>query len=141
MGKYRRSFTTVRGHPRSYSNGQVLSHVLVVEQALGRHFSGRRPVHHVNGDATDNRPSNLVLCESQGYHMLLERRTRAYDACGHADRRICCFCGEWDKPENLYIGAKEGVRSGDNVWHRECRNAYLRRYRRRVLPPQLELQL
>jgi DNA-directed RNA polymerase sigma subunit (sigma70/sigma32) len=31
-------------------------------------------VHHVNGDRSDNRPANLVICEDQSYHQLLHQR-------------------------------------------------------------------
>lgn len=36
-------------------------HRVVMEQMLGRRLRGKETVHHVNGDRTDNRPTNLEL--------------------------------------------------------------------------------
>lgn len=102
-----------RDHRRAHGN-QIREHILVAERALGRPIPRKHPVHHVNGDPADNRPSNLVICEDQGYHMLIHRRTRALAACGHADWLICTICHRYDAPENLSVGKKRGAR------HRAC---------------------
>lgn len=64
-------------HPRADSWGYVDEHVLVAERALGAFLPPRAVVHHANEDRRDNRPENLVICESQGYHRLLHARMSA----------------------------------------------------------------
>ncbi len=55
---------SVDGRPR-------LVHITVAEQALGRRLPSGAQVHHVNGVKTDNRNSNLVICQDNAYHRLL----------------------------------------------------------------------
>ena len=95
-------------------------HVLVVEQALGKPLPSEAVVHHVDGDPLNNNPKNLVVCPNQEYHMLIHRRQRALDACGHADWLKCKYCKQYDAVENLYVNPK-GYAS-----HRACAAQYLR---------------
>ena len=119
-----------KNHPRAHSGGRMREHVLVVERAFGRTFSEKHPVHHANGDGTDNRQKNLVLCENQAYHNLLHRRQRALGACGHPDWLACRFCKEYDAPIRMYVTQ---TRQGHTYqYHRSCSADYARR-RRRIL--------
>jgi len=101
-------------HPKA-TNRYVLEHILKCERALGKYLPLKAEPHHVDGDRLNNSNDNLVLCQDRAYHMLLERRTRAHKACGHADWRKCKYCKKHDDPMNLYI-------NGTTVCHRECRN-------------------
>ena len=102
--------------------GRRFEHVLIAEAVLGRPLPNGAEVHHVNGDGSDNRPGNLVICPSRSYHRLLHKRQRALDMCGHADWQKCEICGEYDDPANMYIRSRGGG------FHREC-NRELKRAR------------
>lgn len=46
------------------------------EQVFGKPLAGKHPVHHANGDFTNDENNNLVICESRSYHMLLHKRMK-----------------------------------------------------------------
>lgn len=70
-------------HPRAKNcGGYVMKHILVIEQHLGRylewHGSGNPKseiVHHINGNKTDNRIENLMVC-TPSQHMKIHRKLR-----------------------------------------------------------------
>lgn len=115
------------GHPRQDEGGYVLEHLLVVERAMGKPLPQTAIIHHVNTNQKDNRPSNLVVCEDQAYHMLLHQRLRAFYACGHASWIKCKFCKLYDDPSRMFMRrAKNGKLQ---TYHRTCRNEYERKRR------------
>lgn len=101
-------------------------HRLRAERALGRPIPKGGHVHHVDGD-TWNPAARLVLCEDTSYHWLLERRTKALRACGHADWLWCGLCRQYDAPANLKLmsWAKQGNRQ-HVVRHAKCHRDYAR---------------
>jgi hypothetical protein len=105
------------GHPRSSSSGYVLAHVLVVEAVLGKPLDPKHPIHHVDQNRANNHPTNLVVCEDQAYHLLLHRRKRALEECGHADWLRCPYCKTHDDPANMYVRP-----NGSGGHHRACVN-------------------
>lgn len=97
-------------------NGRnVLRHVLIAEQALGKRLPKGAQVHHVDEDRSNDRNDNLVICPNASYHQLLHRRQRALDACGNANWRKCHICKQYDAPSRLRFYEASGL-----VRHIEC---------------------
>lgn len=119
--------TTIRGrklifmpeHYRADTRGYVLQSILKAEKAIGKPLPKGAIVHHALGDKTDD--SCLVICPDEAYHHLLHQRLRAYKACGNSNWRSCCYCHEYDSPENLIFNNK-------NIYHRDCRSIYFRNW-------------
>lgn len=78
-GRYRALY--VPEHPNAQFSGYVYEHRLVMEKKLGRYLAADEVVHHVNEDAHDNRPENLMVM-SNSEHMRLHARLRKRDAKG-----------------------------------------------------------
>lgn len=90
------------GYKKHSVKGRIKwEHRMVAEAALGRPMTGAENVHHLDGNPANNSPSNLVVCPDMAYHKLLEQRQRALGACGHADWRVCVYCGEYDEKQNM----------------------------------------
>ena len=104
------------------NNGGKGAHVVAAERAIGRALPEGAQVHHVNGDRSDNRGSNLVICPSQKYHALLHIRARALEATGDANKRKCKVCRAYDDPEFLKI-LENGA-----VYHPQCNRAHVDAY-------------
>ncbi len=94
-------------------------HVLIAEKAMGRAMPAGGHVHHINGNPSDNRNENLVVCPTSQYHHLLHLRERALIACGNANWHRCCVCKKYDAPENLVLYIVKTRNS--RLWgHRDC---------------------
>ncbi len=53
-------------------DGYVMEHRLVVALAIGRPLTQVEAVHHINHDATQNKPENLMLFSTNGQHKAFE---------------------------------------------------------------------
>ena len=90
------------GHPRSNPDGYVFEHILIAEKAVGHYLSAPIEIHHVDGNPSNNDPSNLVICNDHAYHRLLHKRTRSYRATGKTNSKYCPDCDTWKPPEEFY---------------------------------------
>ena len=60
------------------SGNTILEHKLVAEKALGRKMKSSELVHHINGDRTDNRNQNLLICDRKYHGWLNAKMTLLY---------------------------------------------------------------
>lgn len=107
----------LNGHPRSDRNGYISEHIVVAERAFGQSLPSQAVIHHVNEIRTDNRGSNLVICENEIYHKLLHQRLRTLKAGFPVHWLTCPICHQYDAPANLVIG---------RTWryHQACKRSY-----------------
>ena len=84
----------MKSYPQITVDGkQRREHVVIAEKALGRPLPKGAEVHHVDGNKTNNKHDNLVICESTAYHNLLHRRTRIIRLGGDPNiHRACAIC-------------------------------------------------
>jgi hypothetical protein len=88
-GTYRSRFGYVHekspGHHRANSQGYVLQHILVAEDALGRPIRRPEVVHHENHIRDDNRPENLRVFPNARAH--LDHHEKEWEASGQHPSR------------------------------------------------------
>jgi len=109
-------------HPRANSWGYVRYHIVVAELAMGGNLPPGAEVHHANGDRSDNRRTNLVICPDRRYHYLLHQRANAFISCGLANWKKCPYCKQYGDPADMY---DPGI-PGRQAVHRQCRAAFER---------------
>jgi hypothetical protein len=108
------------------TGAETTQHRLIAERVLGKQLPDGVQVHHVNHDPSDNKKSNLVVCENAAYHKLIHVREAAFYGCGRPDWRRCNYCHQYDNPENLQISP-----NGRRVCHPECGKKYNEEYQKR----------
>lgn len=113
---------TATGYMLTMIDGiRELDHVRIAERAIGKKLPPGAVVHHVDENRLNNSPDNLVICHSQGYHALIHKRTRAYDACGNPTFEHCWVCKSYSDPATM----KEVRRANGTgyFYHGECHRA------------------
>ena len=79
-------------HPLSYEAGKVYYHRHVASIKLGRWLTPEEHVHHIDGDKTNNTPSNLEV---------LTATEHAYKHCDKLQHKSCIQCGKLYKPDKV----------------------------------------
>jgi hypothetical protein len=125
----------VRHRKAQRFNGEkTFEHRVIVERLLGRKLSRTVEIHHLNGNALDNRHENLVVCPDHSYHMLLHARQKALDACGNASYRCCIVCKLWDSPDNMRVSEYFNTHTGyayTQCIHKSCNRERTRAWRKK----------
>jgi len=118
-------YVYVPENPRAREDGWIKRCRIIAERVFGRYLPNEAVIHHVDGNTFNDAKSNLVICEDNSYHIFIEARTRAYQACGNAHWRKCVFCKEYDDLSNLYEH-----QNGSNSFgyrHKSCYDEYSRK--------------
>lgn len=133
LGKRGYILVLAKDHPRANRDGYVPAHILVVEKTLGHFLQARAVVHHVDGNVSNNAPTNLVVCEDQAYHLLLHQRLRAFRACGDPSALKCDRCGRYDTPPSIavYPANRANRKPSFQARHKTCNAAYVREFNAR----------
>lgn len=109
------------GYKAYQINGvKKFEHVIIAEDVLGKTLPKGAVVHHINGNRSDNRNENLVICPDRAYHNLLHARIDADNATGDPGSRKCRYCKRHDKKENLTL--INGFSFA--AYHKDCANNY-----------------
>lgn len=90
-------------------------HRQIIEEILGKKIPSKSVVHHIDGERSNNKKDNLILCDSSGYHKILHTRAEALKESGHGNWKKCAFCKTYDDPIKMYVR-----KNGNQAWHREC---------------------
>jgi len=68
-------------HPAAQTSGYVPEHRIIMEQKIGRLLKLTEVVHHIDGNRSNNDPSNLMLfsstAEHTAYHAAMKKKTTA----------------------------------------------------------------
>lgn len=108
-------------------------HILIAEAAIGRTLPVGAVVHHVDGDSLNNARTNLVICQSQDYHMLLHVRARVVKAGGDPNRDCLCRICWQVKPRDCFHANRNAKTTGRQTWCKPCRKEHdAERHRRRM---------
>jgi hypothetical protein len=75
-------------HPSWRGNRRrVKEHIVIAEETLGRRLKRGECVHHLDGDKSNNRRSNLLIC-TNSYHRWLHERMSLLYAREHFGARV-----------------------------------------------------
>lgn len=110
LAKSYRSLGISKGPSGEYRAERV--HRLVAEAALGKPLPVGAQVHHIDGNKLNNANSNLVICPSKSYHLLLHYRQRILDAGGNPNRDAVCSTCKQAKPREQFYTRKSGSHIG-----------------------------
>lgn len=112
---------------RANSEGRLV-HQALAEKALGKPLPKGAEVHHIDENKLNNDPSNLVICPSKAYHLLLHARQRVLNAGGNPNTdKICYDCKQLKLLDAFNLDRKSGRQGACRacsakrmkVWHQK----------------------
>ena len=87
-------------HPRSWKNGLIYYHRLVVENHLNRYLTNDEEIHHIDGDPKNNSIENLKVLSSEE-HARYHREQHNLENNIVAMEKICPNCNKTFKPGSV----------------------------------------
>lgn len=99
-------------HPLSSNIGRVYHHRHVASVALGKWIDSSYHVHHLDGDKSNNNPSNLEVVSSSE-HARLHALERGFQT---THTKACAYCGEgFETTHGVYCSQKCSNASRDRL--------------------------
>lgn len=128
MTEAQRQTHTATGGYKFHTVGGKTSylHIQAAEKAIGKKLPKGAEVHHLNHDPSDNRNTNLVICQDHKYHSLLHMREEALSVTGDPNMRLCKICGIFSNPSRMKY-TKQG-----QMYHTKCLAFESKRRRARI---------
>jgi endogenous inhibitor of DNA gyrase (YacG/DUF329 family) len=83
----------IRDVPTKFGTRYIAEQRKIAERAMGRPLTSDEFVHHVNGDKTDNRNCNLLICDRSYHSWLHKQMSYLYQREHFAPRPDCIESG------------------------------------------------
>lgn len=103
-------------------------HIIVAENALGKPLPKGAIVHHHDQDRSNNKNTNLVICENTSYHQIIHARMNLIAIGADPDKEKRCWDCKQIKPLEEFTAERDRY-DGRAKRCKKCRAAYQRERR------------